>query len=146
MVAKGPLRQVFTQSLRSVPDTDHKGRSNFLLLSKRHHGLIQPPIDTSEGFLRLKQILAIMHIKDIKPAGIAFAIIRRQPDIDLAGLDVQGRHAWKMMEGTDQIRVFDRAQIRLNGRPLLCAIRGPFAAGLDNVIGFQIHHVSSQLK
>jgi hypothetical protein len=90
MVAKGPLRQVFTQSLRGVPDTDHNGRSNFLLLTKGRHGLIQAPIDTNERFLRLKQILAIMHIKDIIPAGIAFVIIRWQPDVDIAGIDERG--------------------------------------------------------
>ena len=144
MVAKGPLRQVFAQSLRRVPDPDHNGRSNFPLLTKSRHGLIQAPIDTDERFLRLKQVLAIMHVKDCIQADIALVVIRWQPDLDSSGIDELRRHTWKMMQGADQIGVFDWAQNRLNFCFTLCAIIGSFATGLDIVNGFEIHNISSQ--
>jgi len=49
-----------------------------------------------------------------------------------------------MMEGADQIGIFDWAEIRLNFCFTLCANIGSFATDLDIVNGFEIHHISSQ--
>ena len=85
-----------------------------------------------------------MHVKDGISVDITLVVIRRQPDVDITGLDELRRHTWKMMEGADQIRVFDWAESRLNFRFTLCAIIGRFATGLDIVTGFEIHNISSQ--
>ena len=55
-----------------------------------------------------------MHVKDGLSVGITLVVIRRQPDVDISGLDEPRRHTRKMMEGADQIGVFDWAENRLN--------------------------------
>ncbi len=85
-----------------------------------------------------------MHVKDCIPVDITLVVIRRQPDFDITGLDELRRHIWKMMEGADQIRVFDWAENRLNFCFILCAILGSFATSLYIVTGFEIHNISSQ--
>ena len=148
MVTIRLLRQVFAQSLRRVPDTDHNGRPNFLLPTKDRHGLIHAPIDTDVRFLRLEQVLAIMHIEDCIPVSIVFIVIRRQPDFDIAGIEIDkpGRHTRKMMEGADQIGVFNRTESRLDFLFTSRTIADRFAAGRDIVKGVKIHHMRSQIQ
>jgi len=85
-----------------------------------------------------------MHVKDCIPVDITLVVIRRQPDVDITGLDELRRHIWKMMEDADQIRVFDWAENRLNFCFILCAIIGSLATKLVSVTGFKIHNISIQ--